>query len=148
MKNHLITFRIAGIAGLFCALSFTSCTPLQQQRAGVGALAGGAVGALAGDDENDIVRGSVIGAALGAGSAALQEQRQTNGNNGISDTRNQTQPAVSSAPVQNKYPLAQTTETPGYVKSPYRPYNTIDVTGIPSGKMAKEPGTKNIFIIP
>ncbi len=141
MKNHLTTFRLAGIAGLFCALSFSSCTPLQQQRAGVGALAGGAIGALAGDDTKDIVNGAAIGAAVGAGSAAVQERNQTNG-------FNNTQQAAPSAPVQNNYPLAQMTETPGYVKSPYRPYNTVDVSGIPSGKMAKEPGTNNIFIIP
>jgi len=148
MKTHSTIFRLTGIAGLFCALSFTSCTPLQQQGAGVGALAGGALGALTGDDEEDITRATVIGAVVGAGAAAIREQQQQTGgyyNNSYNQPQQQ-----QTAPVQttSTYPYAQLTETVGYVKSPYRPYNVVDVRGIPAGKMAKEPGTENIFLIP
>lgn len=37
---------------------------------------------------------------------------------------------------------------PGRVKSPYPPYRELDVTGLPSGSLAKDPVAGKIFKIP
>lgn len=122
---------------------------MQQQGAQVGALAGAALGAISGNDSSGVIRGAAVGAAVGAGAAAVKENsnnRQGHYNTG-GDVYRQSGPVAPTHSAQN-YPLATHTGTPGYVKSPYRPYNTVDVRGIPSGKMAKEPGTNNIFVLP
>ena len=36
----------------------------------------------------------------------------------------------------------------GWVKSPFPPYNTLDVAGISSGSLAKDPSTGRIFRVP
>jgi hypothetical protein len=41
--------------------------------------------------------------------------------------------------------LAQRSETPGYVYSPYGRHNLIDVRGIPQGALVKDPSTGGIF---
>lgn len=150
MNTHKNILQLSCIAGLACALSFTSCTPMQQQGAQVGGLAGAALGALAGDDSSSVVKGAAIGAAVGAGAAAVREQSQQN--SGYYNTGGDIYPQSTSntvaTPTASNYPYATATQNPGYVRSPYKPYNTIDVRGIPSGKMAKEPGTNNIFMIP
>ena len=129
-------FTLSSLVGVLVLFGLTSCTTYQQQGAGVGALAGAALGALAGDDGGDVIRGATLGAAVGVGAAALTEDSQQ-----IYNTSNNN---VSSP----SYPYATRTSVAGYVKSPYEPYNTIDVTGIASGKLAKEPGTNNVFIVP
>lgn len=146
MKTHKNILQLSCIAGLACAFTFTSCTPMQQQGAQVGGLAGAALGALAGDDSSSVVKAAAIGAAVGAGAAAVREQSQQN--SGYYNTGGDTYRQPTATPSATSYPYATPTQTQGYVRSPYQPYNTIDVRGIPSGKMAKEPGTNNIFMIP
>ncbi len=45
-------------------------------------------------------------------------------------------------------PYASRTGDPGFVESPYYPYNIIDVRGIPRGATVLDPSTNNIFINP
>ena len=65
-------------AGLPAALALSHCTPYQQQGAAIGGLAGGALGAIAGDDHRDVLRGAALGAAAGTGIAAATESSGRN----------------------------------------------------------------------
>ncbi|MEO8352803.1 MAG: hypothetical protein ABI680_13795, partial [Chthoniobacteraceae bacterium] len=46
------------------------------------------------------------------------------------------------------YPMGNRTSRRGYVRSPYSPYNLIDVRGIPRGARVIDPSTDRIFINP
>ena len=39
-------------------------------------------------------------------------------------------------------------DKPGRVKSPYPPYNELDVAGLPSGSLAMDPTTQRVFRVP
>lgn len=52
------------------------------------------------------------------------------------------------APVQERYPMAERTENPNQVISPYAPFNVIDVTGFNPGQLARDPTNNEIFRIP
>lgn len=154
---------LGGLAGV---VLLNSCTPYQQQGAGIGALGGAAVGALAGDDRGDVAAGAVIGAALGTGIAASQENaRRRNmpppdqdyyrGNGSeyrdgyredYRDDRYEERPRQTQ---REDYPYAERTSNPNRVISPYGPkYNVIDVTGFRSGQLAKDPSNGKIFRVP
>jgi hypothetical protein len=45
-------------------------------------------------------------------------------------------------------PVALPTDTPGVVKSPYPPHHQLDVRGLASGTLAKDPSTGEIFKLP
>lgn len=49
---------------------------------------------------------------------------------------------------RKEYPVAERTEKPGMVISPYSPYNVIDVEGFQSGALAKDPSNGKIFQVP
>jgi hypothetical protein len=49
---------------------------------------------------------------------------------------------------KKEYPVAEPTEKPGMVISPYSPYNVIDVEGFKSGDLAKDPSNGKIFRVP
>ena len=57
-------------------------------------------------------------------------------------------PAPPSQPTRDQYPVAERTDNPGRVISPYSPYNVIDVEGFRSGQLAKDPSNGKIFRIP
>ncbi len=137
-------------AALLAAFSFfllSSCTPLQQQGAGVGALAGGAIGAVTGDSGGDVLKGAALGAAAGAGAAALKEESdRRKGGSHTGDPK----PATG-----GKYPTGYKTSNPYQVISPYKPHNLIDIsknpkTGQPfrSDDLVKDPSNGQIFRIP
>ncbi len=132
MKHKLFSgiFAIGLLGG-----GLSSCTTAQQQGAQYGAMAGAALGVLSGDDSEEVITKAGIGAAIGAGVAAVREGQ----------VPQQQNPTVSQP---QSYPYASPTGTTGYVKSPYSPYNTVDVRGIASGSKVTEPGSNNIFIIP
>lgn len=146
---------LGGLAGV---MLLNSCTPYQQQGAGIGALGGAAVGALAGQDRGDVAAGAVIGAALGTGIAASQENaRRRNtpppdqdyyrGNgDGYRDDRYSNEPPRQSQ--RQDYPYAERTSNPDRVISPYAPYNVISVEGFRSGQLAKDPSNGKIFRVP
>jgi hypothetical protein len=61
------------------------------------------------------------------------------------------EPAPAPAPQPKpkpEYPVAEATENPGRVISPYAPYNVIDVEGFKSGALAKDPSNGKIFRVP
>ncbi|MBK1883492.1 hypothetical protein JIN85_13780 [Luteolibacter pohnpeiensis] len=141
-------------AGLLLLLA--SCSPYQQQGAGLGALGGGALGAIAGDSSADVVRGAAIGAAVGTGVAAYQENQQRRagdvygqgGAYGSNDSYRSDVP--TSRPDSSRYPVAEKTVKPNIVLSPYPPYNEVDVSGFASGQYVKDPTTSDhkIFRVP
>ena len=45
-------------------------------------------------------------------------------------------------------PYGTRTNTPGRAKSPYPPYRELDVSGMKSGSMAKDPTTGKVFRVP
>lgn len=146
---------LCSVAGM---LLLNSCTQYQAQGAGVGALGGAAVGALAGNDRRDVARGAVIGAALGTGITAAQEnaQRRATPPDGYYDDRgygndyrdNGRQNPPPQSPPRQDYPYAERTGNPKRVISPYAPYNVIDVDGFRSGQLAKDPSNGKIFRVP
>ena len=129
------------------ALTLVSCTPAQQQYGLGGAAAGAAVGAIAGDDSQDIVKGILVGGLGGAGYATYKDyQKNQNGTYNTGGDRNfQIPNQQSSAP---KYPTANRSSIPGVVVSPYKPYNQVRVTGFQPGQLAKDPTTDQVFIVP
>jgi hypothetical protein len=46
------------------------------------------------------------------------------------------------------YPVAERTTNPSQVRSPYEPYNVIDVEGFTSGQLARDPSNQKIFRVP
>jgi hypothetical protein len=142
MKTSLHLLRTAAM-GLTSAavLTLSSCTPGQQQGAGIGALGGGALGAIFGDDSDDVVRGAAIGAAAGAGAAAIKESNDRKAGNYNSGGD---QPAPKPKKT-SKYPLATPIAgTTSQVISPYKPHNVIDVKGFRTGQLARDPSTAPI----
>lgn len=55
---------------------------------------------------------------------------------------------VERVPPRDQYPMAERTDNPNRVLSPYKPYNVIDVEGFRSGQLAKDPSNGKIFRIP
>lgn len=47
-----------------------------------------------------------------------------------------------------KYPVAKPSSRPGVVVSPYKPYNLVGVKNYKSGDKARDPYTKQIFLVP
>jgi len=136
------------LAGLSAgALTLVSCTPQQQQYGIGGALGGAALGAIAGDDSSDVLKGAAIGGAGGIGIAVYQENR--NKQNGAYNTGGGAYNAPAPAPVQTHYPTATRTSDPTIVISPYPPYNKVRVTNLKPGDLAKENASSTkYFIVP
>jgi hypothetical protein len=132
MKHQMTVLLMAG-------LSAASCTPYQQQGAAVGGVTGAAVGAIAGGSGTSTAQGALLGAGIGATAAAMQESSR-NQNSGNNDP--------SRAPRRNDYPYAERTSTPGEVLSPYSPYNVMDVHGLRSGSLARDPSCGKMFRVP
>lgn len=139
MKNRLS-------AVFLTLLLFSSCTQRQQQGAAVGGVAGGLLGALAGKNDGSAARGALIGAAAGTAIASIQEENARK-NQAYHDERSYQNPPVRNAPAK-QYPYAEATSISGVVLSPYEPYNEIDVRGLRSGTLAKDPSCGKIFRIP
>jgi|GEM_PF-5911831 len=126
---------LLSVIGLLAISLLSNCTPGQQTGAKYGALGGAAIAVLSGDNTEGVITKTGVGAAIGAGVVALHEEHQKN-----------TQ-ATTSTPTTS-YPYATRTETEGLVKSPYAPYNPVNVQGISSGTKVTEPGSPNIFLVP
>src|SRR5947208_11008477 len=118
-------------AALLLTMGLTSCETPPGQGAGFGALTGAAAGALIGGGAAG-GRGAAIGAGAGLLAGAL-----------VGAAIDADQARNYHAP-PGGYPYAQPTETPGYVTSPYGHHNLIDVRGVPSGAMVRDPSTGGI----
>jgi len=57
-------------------------------------------------------------------------------------------PAPPVPPAGQGYPIAQPTDHPDQVRSPFEPFRLIDVTGFKSGQLARDPANQKIFRIP
>lgn len=57
-------------------------------------------------------------------------------------------PPAQPVPPRDQYPVAERTDNPNRVLSPYAPYNVIDVEGFRSGQLAKDPSNGKIFRVP
>lgn len=53
-----------------------------------------------------------------------------------------------SKPEKTEVPLGTRTSNPNRVKSPYAPHNELDVTGLKSGSLARDPTTGKVFRLP
>jgi hypothetical protein len=130
MKKQFIP---AVAAAVLLATGLSSCETPEGQGAGFGAFSGAATGALIGAAATGTGRGAGIGAAAGAAAGALI---------GAAVAHDQAQ--YYHAP-PGGYPVAQGTGTLGYVYSPYGQHNVIDVRGVPSGALVRDPSTGGIF---
>ena len=145
MKHGLLAMAVFAVV---------SCSPQQQQGGIIGAIAGGAAGALFGDDHQDVIAGAAGGAALGVGVAAIkedQERRRDYGRYGIPDPGYQDGRRSGPARQQynpSDYPVAQYTGTENVVLSPYPPHRRVDVSGFRPGALARDPESGKIFRVP
>lgn len=57
-------------------------------------------------------------------------------------------PDVDVVNPNKSYPAATLSATPGVVVSPYKPYNLVGVSKYKSGEKARDPYTKQIFLVP
>jgi len=139
------------------AMLLVSCTAYQQQAGLIGGVAGAAAGAAFGDDSQDVIAGAAAGAAVGAGAAAVHEshvRQRDYARYGI-PPQEDTAPAggsggASQPPTQKsqEYPVAQRTDNPDEVLSPFVPHHRINVAGFKSGQLARDPKNNKIFRIP
>jgi hypothetical protein len=149
---------------LFCSICtlllvpflFSACeTP--GEGAKHGAMIGAGIGALSEGTIEGAAAGAAIGAAAGAlsGKIAQEERRQRYYeeypedyyyNHGYYDADGYWRPRYE-AP-RHHYPYGRQTARHGYVRSPYRPYNLIDVRGIPEGAKVLDPSCDRVFINP
>lgn len=118
---------------LLLSLSLTSCES-PGEGAATGAMVGGAVGGIA----TGTLRGAATGAAIGAGTGALVGLLAREDRRYLHRQYDE----------WGEIPQGIRTGTPGLVESPYRPYNLIDVRGIPRGERVIDPSTDGIFINP
>jgi hypothetical protein len=132
------------------AFTLTGCdTP------GESALAGAATGAAIGGLLHGRGDQALVGAAIGAGSGylvgkAVQHERRREYEEGYYDGRGDyyADRDYRDRDYRDRYPLGRLTNHPGFVISPYYPYNRIDVRGIPRGAQVEDPSTRRIFINP
>jgi hypothetical protein len=133
---------------LLAIFSFSACdTP------GHSALAGAGVGAAIGGLLTGRPGGALVGAAAGAGTGYLigkQVQRDSAYEAGYNDGRypDDRSGDYRDGDYRDRYPVGRPTDRPGFVVSPYPPYNRIDVRGIPRGAKVQDPSTGRIFINP
>jgi hypothetical protein len=97
----------------------------------------------------------------GASALAPNPSRLSSGDNGELQTT-KTDAARPSTQVQDKtemkaskpvppassYPMGTRSTKPGFVKSPYEPFNELDATGLYAGMLARDPTTGKIFRVP
>jgi osmotically inducible lipoprotein OsmB len=115
---------------LVVAFTFSACeTP--GQTAIAGAAAGAAVGGLVHGRGSDALVGAAVGAGAGYLIGTVAQHRR--GDRYYRGTG---------------YPVGRTTDRRGIVESPYRPYNLVDVRGIPRGERVVDPSVNRIFINP
>jgi hypothetical protein len=112
-------------------MALTSCESPEGRGALIGAGGGAALGALLGGGRGEnIAAGAILGAGAGALAGHLVGRADERGYyNG------------------RRLPYG-TSAGRGLVRSPYRPYNLIDVRGIPSGAVVEDPTTGGRFIRP
>jgi hypothetical protein len=125
---------LLAVGAVSVAFLHAGCEPNAGSGAAVGAAVGAGIAALATDD--GVLEGALIGAAVGAVAGHAIKARRYRDAGGA--------PGGSS----RNYPYASSTGRAGFVKSPYSPYNVIDVRGVRSGELAIDPTTEQVFRVP
>ena len=128
MKNHRIFITSLLLTPI---LAFTSCESTTGTGALVGAAGGAALGGLLGGGKG---RNIAAGAILGAGTGALAGHLI-----GHADHRGYYE--------GRQLPYGRAAGY-GVVESPYRPYNLINVSGVPHGTVVEDPTNGRYFIRP
>lgn len=124
---------------LCSALLFSGC-----ETSGANAMAGAATGAAIGGLLHGRGSDALAGAAIGAGAGYLigkvvnHERRARE--------RRYYREGEDGQPLD--LPYGRPTDRYGFVTSPYRPYNLIDVRGIPHGATVVDPSCDEAFINP
>jgi len=120
---------------------FSACeTP--GQSALTGAATGGVIGGLLTGRPGGVLAGAAVGAGTGyLVGKQVQYDRQQAYNAGYYEGR-------GDGDYGDRFPVGRFTDRPGFVISPYPPYNRIDVRGIPRGAQVQDPSTGKIFINP
>lgn len=144
--SHFMKTTIPLLAAcLLAALTFTSCeTPGQT------ALLGAGTGAIIGNQSaTGPLRGAAIGAGIGYLVGKIAERRRGDDryyeeDEGYDDRDDR----YYREDRYSRHPVARLTNRRGFVSSPYRPFNLIDVRGIPSGAKVLDPSNDRIFINP
>jgi hypothetical protein len=114
---------------LTAMFAFSSCeTP--GQTAIAGAATGAAIGGLVHGRGSDALTGAAIGAGAGYLIGKIAQHRREGRYS------------------EGGYPVGRMTGRRGIVESPYRPYNLIDVRGIPAGAQVIDPSVNRVFINP
>src|SRR5262245_5182925 len=129
MKKYFVP---ATAAAVLVSLGLSSCETYPGYATGAGAALGAASGALIGGGAAG-GRGAAIGAGAGLLAGALVGAAIDSEN-----ARNYHAPPGG-------YPIARHAGTPGYVFSPYGNHNLIDVRGVPSGALVRDPSTGGVF---
>ncbi len=121
---------------------FTGC----ETATGTGALVGAGIGAAIGNNTNNgggtrTAVGAGLGALAGAlaGRAYEEHKREKYGDRRYDDGRTYSRESGA------RYPYGEPTRYDGYVRSPYRPYNIIDVRDIPRGALVLDPSVDRPF---
>lgn len=115
------------------AMLFSGCET-SGQNAMAGAAAGAAIGGLLHGRGSDAFHGAAIGAGAGYLIGKLVNRHRDRRYYREGEDRD--------------LPYAEPTSRYGFVTSPYRPYNLIDVRGIPHGAQVLDPSCDRPFINP
>ena len=131
---------------LLAACAFSGC-----ETSGQNALLGAATGAAIGGSLHGRGDQALAGAAIGAAGGyligkAVQEDRRRTYDEGYYEGRGERYDRRDYR--DERQPVARPTGRYGFVESPYRPYNRIDVRGIPHGAQVVDPSCDRIFINP
>lgn len=137
---------LAPLALAVCAaLTLTSCETTGDS-ALAGAATGAAIGAIAGNSGRDVVRGAGIGAGVGYLLGKIVRADRYDDDHYYD--REYERDYVVRRYESRRLPEGMMTSRRGFVRSPYRPYNVIDVRGIPRGARVLDPSSDQIFINP
>jgi osmotically inducible lipoprotein OsmB len=129
--------RVLLAASLLASMAFTGCETTGQNTL-LGAGTGAAIAAATGHSP---LRGAAIGAASGfVVGKVLKHERERAYEEGYYDR--------DYGYSRGGYPRGHRSSRRGIVRSPYAPFNDIDVRGIPSGAKVLDPSCNRVFINP
>jgi hypothetical protein len=136
-------FPLAALSGLtLVSITFSGCeTP--GQGAGTGAAAGAIIGGIAGGNIRSAAIGAAAGAATGALVGAARQDERRREYIGYEEDR-----AYAAAGYPYRLRVADLTDRPGFVVSPYRPHALVDVRGFQPGSHIVDPVSQRVFIVP
>ncbi len=147
-RFKLTAFAVAALVSI--SLTLTSCDTPEGRGAVYGATAGAIVGNLVNPQASTTLRGAAIGAGAGALLGALvgdsnRRHDYYDRNPRYYDYYSERYEYGHYPPPRGGYPYGERTASPHFVRSPYPPYNVIDVRGIPRGSLVVDPSSDMVF---